>query len=137
MKFEDSIVINASQEKIYSIYRQVSDWSQWDPETESSSIEGDFVLGTVGKIKPKGAPESKIELIEVTENKSFTVESGLPLCKMHFVHVLNAQEGGTEVINRVIFSGILAPVFSRLIGSGILEGMSKGLQGLKLQAEMG
>ena len=86
MKFEDSIIIEAPAEQIFSVYKQVADWPVWDAGTESSSIDGVFEVGTTGKIKPKGEPETAIEWIEMTDNKSFTVECKIPLCKMQFVH---------------------------------------------------
>ena len=99
MKFERSIDISAAPAKVFSEYKKVSDWPEWDPETEAASIEGDFIVGAIGKIKPKGAPESKIELIEVTSDQSFTVECKLPLCKMHFIHVMNPTESGTKAVS--------------------------------------
>lgn len=131
MKFEQSIIINRDPADIYAVFKNVSDWSTWDPETESASLDGDFTVGTTGKIKPKGAPISKIVLTEITENQSITVESGLPLCKMHFVHLLNKVDDGTEVIMQLIFSGFLGPLFGRLIGNGINKALSGSLQGLK------
>jgi len=136
MKFEQSISINSDPIDIYSAYKNVSGWPTWDPETESASLEGDFVVGAVGKIKPKGAPTSKIKLIEVTPNQSFTVECNLPLCKMLFVHELNKVEQGTKVINQVIFTGLLAPVFGHMIGNSINKSLPDSLQGLKEYIEL-
>jgi len=102
MQFEQSIYINDSPKNIYLAYEDVSNWAVWDSETESASLSGEFVVGTTGKIKPKNAPESKIELTEVTKDKSFTVECGLPLCKMYFVHLLDQEAEGTKVTNQLI-----------------------------------
>jgi len=131
MQFEHSISINVEPAAVYSAYEKVAEWPQWDSETESASIEGSFVVGTSGKIKPKGAPVSKITLTEVTKNRSFTVECSLPLCKMHFLHVLEAKKQGTHVTNQVNFTGLLAPVFGRLIGKSIAKSIPGSLQGLK------
>ena len=92
-------------------------------------------MGTVGRLKPKGAPTSKIEIIEATKDKSFTVECGLPLCKMHFIHEMEAKAGGTEVVNHLIFSGMMAPVYGRLMGSSISKTIPKSLEGLKAHIE--
>lgn len=131
MQFEQSIYISDSPKNIYLAYENVSNWAVWDSETESASLSGEFVVGTTGKIKPKNAPESKIELIEVTKDKSFTVECGLPLCKMHFVHLLDQEAEGTKVTNQLIFSGFLAPIFSRLFGNSINRSILSSLNGLK------
>ncbi len=92
-------------------------------------LAGEFKEGVKGKIKPKGAPESKITLIEVTKNKSFTVECDLPLCKMQFVHLLETKESGTNVVNQVKFNGFLAPLFGRIIGKSIAKTLPNSLGG--------
>lgn len=135
MKFELSINISAEPTKVFSEYTKVSEWPIWDPETEAASIEGEFVTGAVGTIKPKGAPESEIQLIEVTNNESFTVECKLPLCKMHFIHLMTPTESGTKLINQVEFTGLLSPLFGRLIGKGINKGLPDSLKGLKHHIE--
>jgi hypothetical protein len=55
---------------------------------------------------------------------------------MHFVHELAAQSNGsTTVVNKLAFSGLLAPVFGRLIGKGIAKSMPSTLGGLKKYVE--
>lgn len=135
MQFEQSVYIDKEPKYIYEIFMDVSNWAVWDPETESASLNGDFAIGAKGKIKPKGAPESKIELTEVTMDKSFTVECCMPLCKMHFVHILDKEDHGTKVTNQLIFTGLLAPIFSRLFGSSINKSIPNSLNGLKIHIE--
>lgn len=135
MKFEQLITISAEPAIVFSAYQNVSEWPKWDPETEASSLNGDFAVGTTGKIKPKGAPASKIQLIEVTQGSSFTVECNLPFCKMHFIHVMTPDEAGTKLVNQVVFTGLLSPLFGRLIGSSINKGLPDSLKGLKRYIE--
>ena len=135
MKFEQSIDIFAEPAVVFKTYQNVSEWSKWDPDTESSSIEGDFIIGTLGKIKPKGVPESKILLTEVTQNRSFTVECKLPLCKMHFIHLMEPSKSGTKLVNQVMFTGLLSPLFGRIIGKGINKSLPSSLEGVKLHIE--
>ena len=135
MNFEESISISATPTNVFSVYTQVSEWPKWDLETEASALDGEFKVGSEGKIKPKGAPVSKIKLTEVTENESFTVECNLPFCKMHFVHLLQADGDNTKVINRLNFSGFLAPLFSRLLGKSISKTIPQSLAGLKRYIE--
>ncbi len=135
MKFERSITILAEPAEVFSAYTKVADWPIWDPEMDSASIDGEFIMGARGKIKPKGAPESKIELVEVTKDKSFTVECGLPLCKIHFEHILEKNGESTDLQNIVVFTGFLAPLFGRLIGKNIDKTLPDSLQGLKQYIE--
>jgi len=117
MKFEQSINISVEPSTVFEAYKDVSG------------------VGTAGKIKPKGSPESKITIIEVTENKSFTVECALPLCKMQFVHLMSPNETGTELVNQLEFSGLLGPIFGRLFGKEIDKSIPGSLKGLKMYLE--
>ena len=137
MHFSSSVQIAASADVIYGLYAQVSDWPAWDPEVERSHVSGPFVAGATGTLKPKGGPESKIELIEVTPGKSFTVRCKLPFCEMTFGHELEQAGGLTTATHSVSFTGPLAVVFGFLIGRGIERTLPATMNGLKRAAENG
>jgi hypothetical protein len=79
MRFEESILISASAEKVFALYSNVAGWSSWDPDVKESSIDGAFVSGVAGTLRPSNGPKAKITLTEVIPNRLFTVESKLPL----------------------------------------------------------
>lgn len=136
MKFEASTQINASNATVFSLYANVSKWSTWDPDVKAASLEGSFVSGAKGIIEPKGGPKSEIVFTEVVDHKKFTAQCKLPLCVMRFEHELNDhQEAGTKATHRVVFEGLLAPIFGRLIGSGMRKTLPHALAGLKQAAE--
>lgn len=135
MQFHEQIVISASAENIFSLYENVSGWSSWDPDVKDSSIEGLFLSGAHGTLRPSSGPKAKITFTEVVPNRSFTVESNLPLCVMRFEHELTACPSGTSALHKVTFQGVLAPLFGRLIGVKIRKGLPSTLQGLKRAAE--
>ncbi len=135
MEFKEQIVINTVPEKIYPFYSNVSDWAVWDPDVVSSSIDGKFVQGAKGRLKPANGPEAKIEFTEVTINKSFTTISRLPLCQISFKHELFGKEEQTKVTHSVKFSGLLSPLFGRLIGKQIKKVLPETMKGLKQAAE--
>ena len=135
MKFEESIEIQAPAETVFALYADVSSWSSWDPDVRSSSIEGAFTSGATGRLKPSSGPEARISFTEIVIDKSFTVESKLPLCVMRFEHELSATSTGTKAIHRITFSGLFSPIFSRLIGGSIRKGLPQTMAGLKQAAE--
>ena len=49
MRFEARIKIKTSAEKIFSLYADVTNWSVWDPDVKSASIDGAFETGSTGK----------------------------------------------------------------------------------------
>jgi hypothetical protein len=135
MQFSSAVQISASTSAIFDLYSRVSEWPTWDPEVERASISGPFAAGTVGTLKPKGGPESKIELIEVTAGKSFAVRCRLPLCQMTFNHELVRTTSLTTVTHSVSFTGPLSAVFGFLIGRGIKKTLPATMNGLKQAAE--
>lgn len=133
MQFSETIKINARPDQIFPFYANVSSWSTWDPDVKSAS--GSFRTGASGKLKPTKGPEATIFFTEISENKSFTTTSKLPLCTMSIEHTLIADHAATEVTHNVVFSGLLSPIFGRLIGSGIKKGLPETLRGLKRMVE--
>lgn len=112
MHFSSSVKIAATPAVIYELYAGVSEWPAWDSEVERAEISGPFAAGTLGMLKPRGGPQSKIELVEVTPGKSFSVRSKLPLCEM--VLVMSSSRQGrsrqqrTASPSRVHFRWFLA-----------------------------
>ena len=135
MQFEEQIVIAAPPEKVFALYENVTAWSSWDPDVKTSSIEGSFSSGATGSIKPSNGPKARIKFTEIMPNRSFTVETKLPLCIMRFEHELTLLPSGTNAKHRVTFQGLLSPFFGRVIGSQIRKGLPITLQGLKHAAE--
>ena len=135
MQFEEQIVIAAPLEKVFALYENVAAWSSWDPDVKTSSIEGSFSSGASGSLQPSSGPKVSIKFTEVMPNRSFTVETKLPLCVMRFEHELTLLPSGTNAKHRVTFQGLLSPFFGRVIGSQIRKGLPNTMQGLKRAAE--
>jgi len=135
MEFEETLHIDVPAKKLFEIYQDVDNWSKWDPEITSSSLNGEFATGTTGTLKPVSGFESKIVLTEVVPDSSFTVQLKLPLCIAKFEHELKSNGTGTEVLHRVKFEGLLSPLFGRLIGGQIRKGFPRTLAGMKREAE--
>ena len=136
MKFEKCVAIEAPIAKVFATYADVENWKTWDPDVKSSTIEGPFISGSLGALQPTKGPKAKIVFKEVVTNSSFTVESKLPLCVMRFEHELSEMNGQTQALHRVIFEGVLSPLFGRLIGRQIKKGLPHTLEGLKRAVEM-
>ncbi len=143
MQFESSLTIQASAADVFAFYADVANWPTWDVDAKAAyakaaSIQGAFVSGAVGEIVPHGGPKSKLYFTEVRQNQGFTVMCKLPLCEMRFEYGL-AEQGkkGGEVVatHRAVFVGLLAPIFGRLIGSGMRKTFPQSLQKLKALAE--
>ena len=135
VQFEEQIVIAAPPEKVFALYENVAAWSSWDPDVKTSSIEGSFSSGASGSLQPSSGPKVRIKFTEVMPNRSFTVESKLPLCVLRFEHELTLLPSGTNAKHRVTFQGLLSPFFGRVIGSQIRNALPNAMQALKRAAE--
>ena len=139
MDRHDTIValatINAPAATIFALYANVSGWPAWDADLKAARLEGPFVSGAAGEVAPHSGPKSKVRFVDVIPNKSFRVECKLPLGMMHFDHELQAQGSAIVATHRTTFSGLLAPLWSRLIGPGMKKTLPAALAGLKRVAE--
>jgi carbon monoxide dehydrogenase subunit G len=139
MQFESSIQISAPATTVFALYADVANWHTWDPEVKSASLQGAFASGVQGVIVPNGGPKSTITFSEVIPPRRFVASCKLPLCVMRFENDLQSHSGGngnvTTATHRVFFEGLLAPLFGRLIGSGMRKTIPMALQGLRKAAE--
>lgn len=135
-KTQASQIVKAPAAAVWRQYVDVERWSEWDDEVEWCKLEGPFVAGTRGKLKPKGGPTASFQLLEVEPNRRFHDRTSLPLTKLDFEHLLEPVDGGVRVTHTVTFSGPLAFLFSRIIGRKKLEaGLPRAVGKLAARAE--
>jgi hypothetical protein len=135
MQFEANTTINAPSATVFALYANVAGWPVWDPDLKAASLKGAFVSGAVGEVSPHSGPKSALRFVEVIQGKSVRMECKLPLGVMHFDYELQTQGAGTVATHRTTFSGLLAPLWGRLIGSGMKKTLPAALAGLKRAAE--
>ncbi len=136
MIIQAQIDIQVHPAAVMACYRDVAAWSEWDPDTREASIDGPFVVGTRGRLRPAKGYAVTMRLVEVAGH-GFTVDAFAPLCTMHFEHVLLPIADGTRVTHRIAFSGLLAPVFARVVGGQAKKGLPVTLARLKQRLESG
>lgn len=135
MQIESTILIHAPAASVFALYADVANWTDWDPDVKSASINGAFASGSTGVIVPNGGPKSTVVFDQVVPNRGFHVLCKLPLYRMRFEHELVPAGQATKATHRVVFEGLLAPLFGRLIGAGMRQSQPHALQSLKRVAE--
>ncbi|HCT79387.1 MAG TPA: polyketide cyclase/dehydrase and lipid transport [Micromonosporaceae bacterium] len=134
-KFEHSETTTASAGQLWQQYADPSRWPEWDHETEWVTVNGPFATGTTGVLKPAGGPKTKFRFVEVTEHRSFTDVSMLPLAKMHFAHRIESTSEGSRFTHTVTITGPLSGLFGRVIGRKIAAGLPTAMRTLSALAE--
>jgi hypothetical protein len=132
---EASRKTTATKEQIWKLWSDVPNWNLWDEEVETSELSDLFQTGTKGILKPTDGPKAKFEIFELTNLKSFTSRSFLPLCKIDFIHLMSETKDGLEIIHKVEMTGFLTFIFSKIIGSRIKLGLPKAVEKLIELAE--
>jgi Polyketide cyclase / dehydrase and lipid transport len=120
---QHSIKTQASPAAIFRLWSQVSSWPRWDDEVVESHLDGPFVKGTTGWLKPKGGPKVRFELLSVEPNVMFHDRASLPFAKLDFVHEIQRDGAFTVVTHRIEMTGPLAFLFSRILGGQMKKGL--------------
>lgn len=135
MQVEHRIKVAATPEVIFRIYADVENWHTWDPDTKVATLEGPFEVGSRGRLTPTKGNTVPMVLTHVVRDSCFTVESKIPLFRMVFEHELLSQQGVTEVIHRVTFSGALTVLLGKMLARQLNSGLPVTLGKLKSLAE--
>lgn len=110
-------------------------WKLWDTEVENSKLLGEFQTGNEGVLKSVGGPKATFKIIECTKFKSFTNRSNLPLCKMDFIHTMTETKDGIEITHKIVMTGLMTFLFSKIIGKKIKAGLPNAVDKLIQLAE--
>ena len=135
MQIEHRTNVAAAPDVIFRIYTDVARWHTWDPDTKQASLNGPLQPGAKGMLTPTKGNAVPMLVTDVDANRSFTVESSIPLFRMRFEHELRPNAGGTEVIHRVTFSGLLSLLLGPMLARRLNAGLPATLSRLKDLAE--
>lgn len=134
-KTEVSHKTTATKEQIWKLWLDVQNWNKWDSEVESSKLFGQFQVGTMGTLKSLNGPKAKFQITEITNLKSFTSRSFLPLCKMDFIHTMTETQKGLIITHKIVMTGFMTFLFSKVIGNKIKVGLPVAVERLIQLAE--
>jgi len=135
MQIEHKTTVLAAPSVLFRIYEDVANWHTWDPDTRRALLDGPLQVGSKGKLTPTKGNTVPMRITEVTQDRSFTVESKIPMFCMVFEHELNPTASGTEVVHRVTITGPLLLFLGRVLGKQIDSGLPVTLRNLKQLAE--
>jgi len=101
-------------------------WDRWaDPDTHPEwshdlawvRLEEPLALGARGHLKPKGGPRSAFTVTELVAGRTFADTTHLPGARLTFRHHAEPAPGGALVTVTVTVEGVLARVWSRILGA--------------------
>ena len=113
----------ASEAKIWQILTDVENWKEWIGSIEYSIIHGSFENGTSITIKNIKAPKATNTLKDVVVNKSFTLQSKLPLCTMDCTHEIVNENDVFIIRLGVKMYGVLSFIFRSIFGKKLANSL--------------
>lgn len=132
---EASIRIDAPPQAVYRVWADVAAWPRWDPDTRQAWLDGPFVAGARGRLRPRKGFSVRMKLVEAVLDQRFTVECPVLGNTLRFEHELIIVSGAVEVTHRVSFEGWLSRWLSRTVGADVRKGLPVTLQSLKKYVE--
>jgi hypothetical protein len=127
----ESMPTPATAAQIWRKWAQVEDWPAWDRDLLWARLDGPFAAGSSGRMKPAAGPAVRFVLTRVVEGREFVDRGRLPLTRLEFRHVYEPDaQGGGRILHQVTMTGLLAPVFARLVGRRIKAGLRHAMERL-------
>jgi hypothetical protein len=129
----------ASPERVWRIWSDVSTWPDWNPDVLAIEIDGPFASGTTGRMTTKAGGTHAIVLRQVEPGRSFRLEtSPVPLGRFAFrCEVRPAASGVSTIGQSITIGGPLGGLYSAMMGERIAAGFEPLLSGLRAAAESG
>lgn len=135
------IVINAAPEKVWNILINFESYPDWNPFIRS--IRGNVLEGAqvVARIEPPGASGMtfKPKLLAIRPNSEFRWLGHLFVPGLfdgeHIFELYENTDGSTTFVHREIFSGVLVPLFKKMLDVNTFQGFQLMNAALKARAE--
>lgn len=124
-----------ASEKIWAVWTDVPNWKQWDKGLKEAVLEGDFAVGTKGKLVPDKGPKSRFIISQFEPNKSYTFKTKIPLGWLVVQRKMEVKEGKTFFTHDVEFTGILKKIMGNKLGKNYRAMLPNVLAEVKQIAE--
>ena len=133
-----SITSAAPPSAFFERWADMDTWPEWNTDTAWARLDGPFVTGSRGRLKPKGGPPVRFVLTSVVPDHEFVDTSLLPGARLVFAHTITPVVGqGCQVRVDVSMNGPLAMVWNALLGKGFRARAQTDLEQLAAVAERG
>lgn len=124
-----------SSDKIWQVWTDVSNWKQWDKGLKEATLEGEFTVGTKGKLIPDKGPKSKFIISEIEPNKSYTFKTKTPFGWLIIKRTLEIKDNKTFFTHDVEFTGLLKKILGNKLGKNYRAMLPSVMSEIKKIAE--
>ncbi|WP_405161276.1 hypothetical protein OG203_33720 [Nocardia sp. NBC_01499] len=118
----------------FAKWADMATWSEWNNDTEWVRLDGPFVQGATGTLKPKGGPKVGFVVERLNDNE-FVDVSKLIGARLIFDHQIAATDGVTTVSVTVSIEGPLRWLWTKIMGGDLAKSVRPDLDALVAAAE--
>src|SRR5437764_10604604 len=106
-----SATSSATPAAFFARWADMATWPEWNTDTEWVRLDGPFVQGATGVLKPKGGPKVRF-VVETLTDTDFIDVSLLRGARLTFAHHIVATETGSRLQVTVSLDGPLAKLWN-------------------------
>ncbi|WP_067687733.1 SRPBCC family protein [Nocardia jejuensis] len=118
----------------FARWADMATWPEWNQDTEWVRLDGPFVQGATGTLKPKGGPKVGFVVEKLTDT-AFVDVSKLIGARLVFDHEITAADGLTTLTVRVRIEGPLRWFWTKIMGADLAKSVQPDLAALIAVAE--
>lgn len=104
---------------VWNLWADVDGWTTWHPDLEYCRLQGPFAVGSHFLLRPKGAPEFKIGITELTQGVSFTDCTRFFGARMYDTHEMQETPEGLRLTNTMTVTGPLSWLWVKLVAADV------------------
>lgn len=112
-------ITTAHPAAFFARWGDVATWPEWNTDIEWVRLDGPFVQGATGKLKPKGGPTVSFVIRSLVADREFIDVSKLIGARLEFAHRLTRTGDTTRIDVEISIEGPLAWLWTRLMGKGL------------------
>jgi hypothetical protein len=99
----------------------VARWTEWDGSLREVSLDGEFAVGSRGKMVIEGQPPIDFVLTAVEPGVAFTDETTVPGALLRFHHRIEELDGRVRVTHKVEIEGPAAQQMGPFVTADVPE----------------
>ncbi|WP_040811714.1 hypothetical protein [Nocardia concava] len=131
---EASATSTAAPAAFFAKWADMATWPEWNQDTEWVVLDGPFVQGATGTLKPKGGPKTKFVVTKLTDSE-FVDTSKLLGARLIFAHKVVVENGLTTVTVRITMEGPLRGLWNKILGGDLAKTVQHDVDALVAAAE--
>ena len=137
-EFEHSVEADASPERVWALWTDISGWPSWNPGVGYAEVDGPLVEGATGTIHAVDGPASTLKVLEIDPERRLVTEASERFVRIRFEHELtDADESRLRITHRVKMTGLGTPVMKRTVGPRLEQSIPAALDELAARAQQG